>query len=136
MGVAYRVVGIRSTLVPVMLHNPRRQLNFNAGIHNMARLSKKVIKEVIKILPEVRDEVITEFERWKTSYKAGPGFYSDEKLLEILPYAAYEYIILAWSIDPSRINKDAAIKALNGKIFKDIRKVTAHALRRIACNQA
>lgn len=103
-------------------------------VNGMAKLSKKVIKEVIKILPEVRKEVLAEFERWQTSYKPGPEFYSDDSLLEILPYAAYEYIILAWSVDASRINKDKAIRALNGKIFKDIRKITAHALRRLACN--
>lgn len=99
----------------------------------MAKLSRKVIKEVTKILPQVRNEVLVEFERWQSSYIPGPEFYSDETLLNILPYAAYEYILLAWNIEPDRLDRDAAVRALNGKIFKDIRKVTAHALRRLAC---
>jgi hypothetical protein len=100
----------------------------------MAKLSKKVIKEVMNILPQLRKELMTEFECWDGSYKAGPAFYSDEHVLATLPYAAYEYIILAWGVDPIRINKETTIQALNGRIFKDIKKITAHALRRIAFN--
>jgi hypothetical protein len=121
-----------------MLHNPR---NFNnSSAHNnklpVARLSKKVINQVKSISPLIRNELLSEFERWGSCYVTCPQFFSDETLLKILPYAAYEYIILAWNVEPSRLNKDAAISALNGKIFKDIHKITAHALRRIACINA
>ena len=102
----------------------------------MAKLSKKVIQEVKNILPEVRKEVISECKRWDKNYAGSPDLYSEESILNILPYAAYEYIILAWDIEPCRIDRDSAIRALNGKRFKDIRKVTAHAMRRIACNYA
>jgi hypothetical protein len=102
----------------------------------VAKLSRKVINQVKSISPLIRDELLKEFERWENCYVTCPEFYSDEALFKILPYAAYEYIILAWNIEPSRLNKDAAISALNGKIFKDIHKITAHALRRIACINA
>ena len=96
------------------------------------KLSKKVIDEVKSILPELREELLIEFKKWQPAYIACPEFYSDEQVLAMIPYAAYEYIILAWNIEPGRIDKDEAIKALNGKIFNDIYKITAHALRRIA----
>jgi hypothetical protein len=102
----------------------------------VAKLSGKVINQVKSISPAIRKKLLSEFEFWENSYATCPEFYSDEVLLEILPYAAYEYIILAWNIEPSRINRDAAISALNGKVFKDIHKITAHALRRIACINA
>jgi len=97
----------------------------------MTKISAKVIKEVKNILPELRDELAAELKRWGNEHKANDEFYSDEHVLTILPHAAYEYIILAWSIDPAQLDKEAVIGALNGKIFKDIRKITAHALRRI-----
>ena len=98
----------------------------------MAALSKKVIHEVKSILPELREELLLEFDKWRPTYMACPEFYSDEQVLAMIPCAAYEYIILAWNIEPGRIDRDGAIKALNGKIFNDIYKITAHALRRIA----
>ncbi len=99
----------------------------------MATLSKKVTNEVKKILPEIREQVKKEFKHWGHAYEECPDFYSDAKLFKTLPCAVYEYIILSWGISPERVNTDSAIRALNGKIFKDIDKITAHALRRLAC---
>lgn len=98
----------------------------------MVKISKKVTDEVKKILPTIREEVKKEFKHWGHSYRECPDFYSDKKLLKTLPGAVYEYIILSWGISPERVNTDSAIRALNGKIFKDIHKITAHALRRLA----
>lgn len=98
----------------------------------MADLSEKVIEEVTSLLPGLRKEIAAEFEHWGDTYRTCPQFYSNEAILTALPSAAYEYIILAWGIDPARIDRTAAIEALNNKIFKDIHKITAHALRRIA----
>jgi hypothetical protein len=100
----------------------------------LTKLSDKVIKEVKKILPELREELLEELERWEDSdkFKVCSEFHSDKHVMAHLPYATYEYIILAWGLDAKRLDKDAAIDALNGKIFKDIRKITAHTLRRIA----
>ena len=99
----------------------------------MTKISKKVTDEVKKILPDIREEVKKEFKHWGHAYSESDDFYSDKKLFETLPCAVYEYIILAWGVSPERVNKDSAIRALNGKIFKDIHKITAHALRRLAC---
>ena len=99
----------------------------------MVKLSKKVINEVKSIAPGIRKELKNELVAWESYYVICAEFYSDKFLLELLPYAAYEYIVLVWNIEPKRLNRDAVVKALNGKVFKDIQKITAHALRQIAC---
>ena len=97
----------------------------------MKTLSHKVVKEILEHAGTVREEVKKEFPRI-TVYSDGPEFYSDELLLETIPCAAYEYIILCWGVEPSRIDFDSVIFALNNNRLKDIKKIIAHALRRLA----
>ena len=96
-----------------------------------AKISKEVKEEVKKLLPELRLEVMKEFKHW-TKYKTNDDFFSDEKILEILPYSAYEYILLSWGVEPSRITITSVVQALNNKLFRDLRHITCHALRRLA----
>jgi hypothetical protein len=99
----------------------------------MAEISKKVIKEVTHLLPEVRKEVKKELSHWKAHYDCGcKAFNSDKHFIKSLPSAVYEYIIMVWGIEPGRVTSDSAIEALNERIFKDVRKITAHGLRRLA----
>lgn len=93
-------------------------------------LSDKVLEEVRKVLPEVRENVKKEFARWN-NYTPGSEFYSDDKVIKTLPSAAYEYIIIAWGIHPSRIDERSVIYVMDNRLFNDIKKITAHALRRL-----
>ncbi len=97
-------------------------------------ISKEVKQEVIKLLPELREQVCKEFEHWD-KYEPNDRFYSDDKVLEILPYSAYEYILLSWGIEPNRVTLTSVIQALNNKLFSDLRHITCHALRRLAFTQ-
>ncbi len=99
----------------------------------MEIISKKVKKEILAILPELREELKAEFTQWEEGYTDNDNFYSDEKLLETLPCAVYEYMIICWGVNPGLVNPDSAIQLLNGNIIKDLRKITAHGLRRLAC---
>ena len=81
-------------------------------------------------MPEVRNNVIMEYDAWG-NYYPGKAFYSDEKVIETLPGAAYEYLIIAWGIQPSRIDERSVIYVMDNRLFKDIKKITAHALRRL-----
>lgn len=93
-------------------------------------LSAKVVQEVKKILPEVRNHVMQEFDVWNTP-APGTDFYSDDKVIQTLPGAAYEYLIVAWGINPSRIDERSVIYVMDNRLFNDIKKITAHALRRL-----
>jgi hypothetical protein len=99
-----------------------------------AKISNEVKEEVKKMLPELRLEVMKEFAHWK-KYQPNDAFHSDEKVLQILPYSAYEYILLSWGVEPSRINITSVVQALNNKLFKDLRHITCHALRRLALTE-
>lgn len=101
----------------------------------MEKISKKVRDQVTAILPDIREELKAEFAQWVGGYTETKNFYSDKKLFETLPCAVYEYVIIDWGVDPKLVSPDSAIKLLNGKILKDISKITAHALRRLACNK-
>ncbi|HTB06363.1 MAG TPA: hypothetical protein VK806_05365 [Bacteroidia bacterium] len=94
-------------------------------------VSKEVIKEVKRLLPALRKEIKKEFEHWH-HYVDGDEFHDDKKVMETLPYAAYEYIILCWGVQPERVNMPSVVSALNNKLFNDLRQVTSHALRRLA----
>ena len=99
-----------------------------------ATISNQVKKEVKKLLPELREQVCKEFEHWDR-YETNDHFYSDDRVLEILPYSAYEYILLSWGIEPGRVTITSVIDALNNKLFGDLRHITCHALRRLALIQ-
>lgn len=94
-------------------------------------LSKAVKEEVRKILPELRKQVSKEFTQW-VRYEANDYFYSDEEVIETLPYSAYEYILLSWGIEPDRVTIESVVHALNSKLFGDLKQITCHALRRLA----
>ncbi|MGP8215446.1 MAG: hypothetical protein ACLQQ4_07780 [Bacteroidia bacterium] len=100
-----------------------------------AKISKQVKDEVKRMLPELREEVKKEFAHWN-KYQTHDGFYSDEEIFEILPYSAYEYILLCWGVEPGRITIQSVIQALNNRLFSDLRQITRHALRRIALMQS
>ncbi|HTA84220.1 MAG TPA: hypothetical protein VK783_14845 [Bacteroidia bacterium] len=97
-------------------------------------LSKAVKDEVKKLLPTLRKEVEQEFTHWNM-YETNDRFFSDEKVLEILPYSAYEYILLSWSIEPGMATMESVVHAMNNKLFGDLRHITCHALRRLALKQ-
>jgi len=97
-------------------------------------ISKEVKEEVKKLLPRLREEVQKEFAHWD-KYKANEHFLSDEKVLEILPYSAYEYILLSWGIEPNRITMTSVVQAMNNKLFSDMKHIICHALRRLALTQ-
>lgn len=97
----------------------------------MNTISAKIVKEILTQVPEVRDEVKKEFTRIN-AYSACPEFYSDDLLIDTIPCAAYEYIILCWGVEPSRIDVESVIFALNNNRLKDMKKIIAHALRRLA----
>jgi hypothetical protein len=95
------------------------------------KLSNEVTREVKKLLPVLRKEIKKEFDVWH-HYTEGDHFKNDELVLQTLPYAAYEYIILCWGVDPARVSMTSVVGAINNKLFSDLRPVTAHALRRLA----
>jgi len=95
------------------------------------KLSRKTRQEIKRLLPELREVVKKEFVHWDR-YQAHDGFYSDENIIEILPYAAYEYILLSWAIEAHTITIQSVVEALNNKLFQDLRRIICHALRRIA----
>jgi hypothetical protein len=98
------------------------------------KITKAVKDEVKRLLPRLREEVKQEFIHWEL-YHDDDSFYSDEKVLEILPYSAYEYILLSWGVEPERVTMESVIQALNSKLFGDLRSITCHALRRLASTQ-
>jgi hypothetical protein len=95
------------------------------------RLSAETLQEILELLPAIREEVRKEFEL-SGEYNAGHEFYSDDMFIDILPYAAYEYIILAWGVKPIRVDIESVYYAMNNRRFKDLKKIMAHGLRRLA----
>lgn len=96
-----------------------------------SKISKEVKDEVKKLLPTLREQVLKEFEHWDR-YQDNDHFHSDEKVLDILPYSAYEYILLSWGVEPDRVTMSSVVQALNNKLFNDLRHIICHALRRLA----
>lgn len=94
-------------------------------------ISSKVTDKVKGLLPALRESIKKEFVEWN-GYAPAPGFYSDEKVLETLPAAAYEYLIITWGIPPARIDKRSVVYVMDNRLFNDMDKITAHALRRLA----
>lgn len=99
----------------------------------MITLKKEIEQEICRILPEIRKQVLSEFEEWN-EYISRFEFHFDEALLMTLPYAVYEYLILHKGIKPDHINKSFVIYLLNeGELRgEELAQVVAHGLRRIA----
>jgi len=92
-------------------------------------LSKEVIEEVKRLLPEIRTRVENEMKKFDVT--PGKPFYSDKAILATLPHAAYEYIILSWGVSPEHIDKTNLHHAINSKLINHMPKVLAHALRKV-----
>ncbi len=99
----------------------------------MKKLSLTITKQVIQLLPEMRKETQDELKTWG-KYDFGEAFYSDDKLIKVLPFSAYEYVRLAKRI---KVDKSSIIEWLNDGLFNEetLKKVIAHALRRIVISQ-
>lgn len=95
-------------------------------------LSNEVEEEVKRFLPLLRAQLKKEFIRMENYYKPGADFLSDDKVIEYLPCAAYEYILMKWGIEPALVTLPEVIKALNDKLFSELHLITAHALRKLA----
>lgn len=95
----------------------------------MEELSNEVKEEIKRLLPGLREQVISEFA--KLGITPTKPFYSDKACIESLPYAAYEYIILCWEVAPERIDKEALLSAINNKLFTSMHKIVAHGLRKM-----
>ena len=95
------------------------------------QISVRVTERVKSILPELRKSIEKEFAEWN-GYSPAQGFYSDEKVFETLPSAAYEYLIITWGIAPARIDQRSVVYVMDNRLFDDIHRITAHALRRLA----
>lgn len=95
-------------------------------------LSNKVQAEVKRLLPELRKQVVKEFYLWEDAYFPNHAFFSDDAVMQVLPIAAQHYIILNWGITPERVDKRNASNMIEGKAFKDLPKITEHALRLLA----
>ena len=96
------------------------------------KLSQKVITEVKRLLPELRKQVVNEFYLWDDAYFPNHAFLSDDAVMQVLPIAAQHYIILSWGIKPVQVDKRNACNIIEGKAFKNLPKITAHALRLLA----
>jgi hypothetical protein len=99
-------------------------------------LSVEVEEEVRKSLPLLREQLKKEFLHLDNYYKPCTDFYSNDKVIELLPCAAYEYILMKWGIEPTLVTMPSVIKALNDKLFSELPLIAAHALRRLATKQS
>src|SRR6185312_4048918 len=95
-------------------------------------LSNEVEEEVKRFLPLLRAQLKKEFVHMESYYKPGTDFFSDDKVIEYLPCAAYEYILMKWGIEPALVTLPEVVKALNDKLFSELHLITAHALRKVA----
>lgn len=93
------------------------------------KLSPTFTKQVKGMLPKLRKETESELTRWG-DYVPGDLFYLDEKVMETLPFAAYEYVYIGKKI---KLDKITVIEWLNDGIFNALLdEVICHALRRLA----
>ena len=93
----------------------------------MKRISPEVVDQIKLLLPELRKEVKKDFTFWK-NYSIDDAFYSDDAILALIPYCVYEYYELTKGL--TILDEELLFSLLNGGIFLDIQKITAHALRR------
>jgi hypothetical protein len=94
----------------------------------MKKLAPSVIKQVQKLLPEVREITKQEFPKWH-EYTAGDNFYADEKVIEHLPSSWYEYAIILKKIHTDR---EFAFYCLHHLTDENMSEVLAHTLKRLA----
>jgi hypothetical protein len=93
------------------------------------KLSPTLTEQLKKMLPALRKETEEELTKWG-DYVPGGAFYNDEKVIETVPFAAYEFL---WMSKKIKLAKKDVIQWLNEGIFKDVLdKVICHALRRLA----
>lgn len=93
------------------------------------QLSVSFTKQVKKALPRLRKETKKELRSWNI-HEPGESFYKDEKLLEAIPYSAYEYLLIAKRI---KVDRTSIIEWLNDEMFtKVLDIIICHALRRLA----
>ena len=95
----------------------------------MKKLSPEIIEQVKKMLPKMRKETLKELTWWR-EYLPTDEFYSDEKTIQILPFAAYEYLSIAKGM---KVDKATIVKWLNDGFFNEelLRRVLTHSLRRM-----
>jgi len=95
----------------------------------MKKISPKTVSLVKRMLPALREEVKKDFGKW-TEYIPDDDFHSNKKVIEMLPFAAHEYLLVTRSF---RADKAMIIEWFNLGIFNDfLDKIIAHALRRLA----
>lgn len=98
----------------------------------MKKLSPAFTEEIKKKLPALRKETEEELAHWG-DYIPCPEFYTDEKVLEALPFAAYEFLRIGKKII---VERRLIIEWLNEGAFTEIADaVICHALRRMALKQ-
>jgi len=93
------------------------------------KLSPDFTEEVKKMLPELRKETEEELTQWG-EYVPGGAFYNDEKVVEALPFAAYEFL---WLNKKMKMDRKTVIEWLNEGVFKNmLDKIICHTLRKLA----
>ena len=93
------------------------------------QLSPALTKQIKKMLPALREETEQELADWG-EYVPGGAFYDDEKVIETLPFAAYEFL---WLGKKMKMAKRDILNWLNDGIFKEaLDKIICHALRKLA----
>ena len=96
------------------------------------KLSPGFTEQVCKMLPRLRKETEEELAFWG-DYIPCPEFYDDAKVLEALPFAAFEYISIGKKI---KVERRVIIDWLNDGAFGEATEVIiCHALRRLALKQ-
>jgi hypothetical protein len=91
-------------------------------------LSKKVISSIKEMLPELREQVKQDVIKWN-SFSPSAEFYSDENIIETLPFSVFDYILIKRDI---HLDKHNAIELLNMENQGFLKEITAHALRQLA----
>ncbi len=98
----------------------------------MKRISPKMVAKIKQKLPELRNEAKKDFGTWE-EYTEVSNFYSDEKLIKMLPFAAHEYLLINRDL---RVDKMLTIEWLNLGLFDEfLDKIIVHALRNVALNR-
>lgn len=94
----------------------------------MKKLSQQTAKQVKRVLPVLRNEIEEELTKWD-EYTPSEEFYSDQKVIEVLPYTTHEYLIIQREL---KVDKETLIEWLNDGLFIDILpKVVSYTLRRL-----
>ena len=93
------------------------------------KLSPACTEQVKKMLPILRKKTENELAEWG-DYVPGGAFYNDEKVIETVPFAAYEFI---WLGRKMKLSKKEVFEWLNNGTLKNVLdEVICHTLRRLA----